>query len=82
MSTQNGSDDGAPRFEFGRNWHDFIQRNFGAERIEIAKGHLFDFLDRESLEGLDVRCSMTLENPWTGIFQRYQWRTDGHIDAA
>ncbi len=41
------------RFEFGRNWGNFIARKFSKERTSAAKKHLLAFLRRDSLEGLD-----------------------------
>lgn len=41
------------RFEFGKNWHRFVKRNFTQERCQIAKDHILHFMGRESLEGLD-----------------------------
>lgn len=41
------------RFEFGKNWHRFVKRNFTEERCEIAKAHILRFIGRESLSGLD-----------------------------
>lgn len=54
METQVELKDDAPRFEFGRNWHDFIQKNFGEDRVEISKKHMLNFLGREILDGLDM----------------------------
>lgn len=54
METQVELKDDAPCFEFGRNWHDFIQKNFGEDRVEISKKHMLNFLGREILDGLDM----------------------------
>jgi len=54
METQIELKDEAPRFDFGRNWHDFIQKNFGEDRVEISKKHMLNFLGREILDGLDM----------------------------
>lgn len=42
------------RFEFGRNWHRFVKRNFTQERLQVAQKHMLDFIGRPSLEGLDM----------------------------
>ena len=44
----------APRFEFGRNWRDFVTRCFGEGRVEISKRHLLDVLGRSELNALDM----------------------------
>lgn len=54
MKTQIEIEDGAPRFEFGRNWHDFIQKNFGEDRVEASKKKILEFLGRKNLDGLDM----------------------------
>lgn len=41
------------RFEFGKNWHRFIRRNFSQHRCDIAKEHILKFMGRDSLHGLD-----------------------------
>jgi SAM-dependent methyltransferase len=41
------------RFEFGKNWSNFISRNFSQERCDAAKKRLLTFIGRDSLEGLD-----------------------------
>lgn len=41
------------RFEFGKNWHNFVKRNFTEERLQVTQKHLLDFIGRPSLEGLD-----------------------------
>jgi SAM-dependent methyltransferase len=41
------------RFEFGRNWGSFVRRDFDWDRLEIARKHILDFLQRDDLEGLD-----------------------------
>lgn len=53
------------RFAFGDNWADYIERNFSAERIEIARRHLLDFLQLDDLEGrvfLDIGCGSGLHS--------------------
>lgn len=59
------SEDGSARFGFGKNWYDFITKNFGEERLEISRKHLLDFLERDSLEGmtfLDIGCGSGLHS--------------------
>ncbi len=41
------------RFEFGKNWHRFVRKNFTRERSDIAKNHILKFTGRETLKGLD-----------------------------
>ena len=46
-------------FRFGRNWADFVRRHLDEERIEVARRHLLETLDRPGLRGLtflDVGC--------------------------
>jgi SAM-dependent methyltransferase len=43
----------APRFEFGRNWVGFVQRNLSDDRIDIARRHILAFIKRDDLRGLD-----------------------------
>ena len=47
------------RFGFGKNWLDFIQKNFEGEKVQIAKGHILSFMEKENLNGLtflDIGC--------------------------
>ena len=47
------------RFEFGKNWTQFVEKHFSIERVEIAKSHLLNFLEIEDLKGLkflDIGC--------------------------
>ena len=39
------------RYEFGRNWAEFIEKNFNDERIDAAKQHLLGFMKLDSLRG-------------------------------
>ncbi len=51
------------RYGFGKNWEQFIRLHFNAERVDIARQNLLDFLGMESLEGktfLDVGCGSGL----------------------
>jgi 2-polyprenyl-3-methyl-5-hydroxy-6-metoxy-1,4-benzoquinol methylase len=53
------------RFEFGRNWHEFIQKNYGQDKVETSKVHMLDFLKLENLEGksfLDIGCGSGLHS--------------------
>jgi 2-polyprenyl-6-hydroxyphenyl methylase/3-demethylubiquinone-9 3-methyltransferase len=58
------------RFEFGKNWHRFIRKNFTKERCETARMHLQKFIERESLadlDFLDIGCGSGLHS--LGAFQ-------------
>ncbi len=60
MSTRNDQ-----RFDFGKNWLDFIQKNFGQDKVEISKSHILKFMRRESLKGLtflDIGCGSGLHS--------------------
>ena len=53
------------RFEFGRNWHDFIQKNFGEEAVAVSKKHMLGFLERSELDRLsvlDIGCGSGLHS--------------------
>jgi len=53
------------RFEFGKNWHDFIQKNFDEEKVAISKRHILDFMGRSDLSGLsvlDIGCGSGLHS--------------------
>jgi len=53
------------RFEFGKNWLDFIQKNFSQEKIEISKQYMLKVLDRKNLDGqsfLDIGCGSGLHS--------------------
>jgi SAM-dependent methyltransferase len=53
------------RFEFGKNWHDFIQKNFGEEKVEISKHHILKFMRREDMADLtvlDIGCGSGLHS--------------------
>jgi len=41
------------RFEFGRNWHGFVKKNFTQERCDTAKQRILKFIDRADTKGLD-----------------------------
>ena len=53
------------RFEFGKNWKKYIERNFSQERVEASKVRLRAFLKRDDLTGstfLDVGCGSGLHS--------------------
>jgi len=53
------------RFEFGRNWHDFIQKNYGQDKVETSKKHILNFMGKEDLNGLtflDIGCGSGLHS--------------------
>lgn len=41
------------RFEFGRNWHGFVKKNFTQERCDVAKQRILKFIGRADTKGLD-----------------------------
>lgn len=53
------------RFEFGKNWNEFIRQNFGQDKVEISKRHMLKFMERENLDGLsflDIGCGSGLHS--------------------
>jgi 2-polyprenyl-3-methyl-5-hydroxy-6-metoxy-1,4-benzoquinol methylase len=53
------------RFEFGKNWLDFVQKNFSQEKVEVSKSHILKFIGCESLKGLsflDIGCGSGLHS--------------------
>jgi len=53
------------RFEFGQNWHDFVQKNYDEERVAISKRHILKFMGRDDLAGLsilDIGCGSGLHS--------------------
>ncbi|WP_337996693.1 class I SAM-dependent methyltransferase [Oleispirillum naphthae] len=53
------------RFEFGKNWLDFIRREFSQEKIDISKRHILEFMRRDDLAGLsflDIGCGSGLHS--------------------
>src|SRR3546814_17393821 len=53
------------RFQFGKNWQDFITRNFSEDRLETSKQHILRFLKMDNLNGLtfmDVGCGSGLHS--------------------
>ena len=54
-----------PRFEFGKNWHEFITKNYGPQKVEISKHHMLDFMGKKNLDGLtflDIGCGSGLHS--------------------
>lgn len=52
-------------FSFGKNWEDFIKRNFSEEIVEISKSHILNFLEVPDLKNksfLDVGCGSGLSS--------------------
>jgi SAM-dependent methyltransferase len=57
--------DSEQRFEFGRNWHDFIQKNYGQDKVETSKNHILNFIEKDNLDGLtflDIGCGSGLHS--------------------
>ena len=53
------------RFEFGKNWLDFIKANFNSEQVEVSKKHILNFLGTDNLDGksvLDIGCGSGLHS--------------------
>jgi 2-polyprenyl-3-methyl-5-hydroxy-6-metoxy-1,4-benzoquinol methylase len=53
------------RFEFGKNWNDFIRQNYDQDKVEISKRHMLNFMGRENLAGLsflDIGCGSGLHS--------------------
>lgn len=47
------------RFEFGKNWKDFVDRSFSEQRLAVAQKKILDFTGLPNLEGfdfLDIGC--------------------------
>lgn len=54
-----------PRFEFGRNWLSFVRKGLDREKVEIAREHILDFLERSDLRPLsilDIGCGSGLHS--------------------
>lgn len=50
---------GEMRFGFGRNWMDYVEKQFSAERLQAAQARLLGFLKLDNLQGktfLDIGC--------------------------
>ncbi len=59
------------RFAFGKNWSDYVDKNFSEERLGISQSHLLAFLERDDLRGLsflDIGCG-------SGIHSLAAWRS-------
>ena len=55
----------APRFAFGKNWENFLDKHFNDERVRIAQDHLLRFLKLPDLTGkrmLDIGCGSGLHS--------------------
>ena len=53
------------RYEFGKNWSDFVEHNFNEEIIGIAQRHMLAFLKLPDLKGrtvLDIGCGSGLHS--------------------
>lgn len=53
------------RFEFGKNWLDFIQKNFGQDKVDTSKSHILGFMRKNDLNGLsflDIGCGSGLHS--------------------
>jgi len=53
------------RFEFGKNWDEFIRQNFGQDKVDISKRHMLKFMQRDNLDGLsflDIGCGSGLHS--------------------
>ena len=53
------------RFEFGKNWLNYIHRNFSEEKAGISRKHMLGVLDRGDLKGitfLDIGCGSGLHS--------------------
>jgi 2-polyprenyl-3-methyl-5-hydroxy-6-metoxy-1,4-benzoquinol methylase len=59
------TDNAEERFEFGKNWLDFIQKNFGQDKVDTSMSHILRFMKREDLKGLnflDIGCGSGLHS--------------------
>ncbi|HEV2109737.1 MAG TPA: class I SAM-dependent methyltransferase [Gammaproteobacteria bacterium] len=80
--------DETPRFEFGKNWLDYIHKNFSDETAEISKKHLLSVLDRSDLKGLsflDIGCGSGLHSyaAWrVGVAKLHSFDFDPNSVAA
>jgi 2-polyprenyl-3-methyl-5-hydroxy-6-metoxy-1,4-benzoquinol methylase len=53
------------RFEFGKNWLNYIHKNFSPEKTEISKQHMLKVLERKNLDDLsflDIGCGSGLHS--------------------
>jgi SAM-dependent methyltransferase len=60
-----GTTDTEKRFDFGKNWKQFVQKSFSQERVEASKRHILEFLKVSHLHGLtflDIGCGSGLHS--------------------
>jgi 2-polyprenyl-6-hydroxyphenyl methylase/3-demethylubiquinone-9 3-methyltransferase len=53
------------RFQFGKNWMDYAEKNFSQERVDASKKHILDFIAGKDLHGLsflDIGCGSGLHS--------------------
>ena len=53
------------RFQFGKNWKQYVKKSFGQDRVDIAKSHMSGFLKLTGLDGLtflDIGCGSGLHS--------------------
>lgn len=53
------------RFEFGKNWLNYIHKNFSEEKADISRKHMLSVLGRDDLKGLaflDIGCGSGLHS--------------------
>ena len=53
------------RFEFGKNWHNYVKKNFSQDKVEISRRHILEFMCRNTLTGLsflDIGCGSGLHS--------------------
>jgi SAM-dependent methyltransferase len=61
----NQSSSNEARFEFGRNWHGFVRRNFTQERVDVSRQRILKFIGRDDAQGmefLDIGCGSGLHS--------------------
>ena len=58
------------RFEFGRNWRQFVERHYSQDAVDVSRSHILEFLKRQDLKGLrviDIGCGSGIHS--MAIFQ-------------
>ena len=53
------------RFEFGKNWHEFIRQHYGQDKVDVSKRHMLQFMKCDNLNGqsfLDIGCGSGLHS--------------------
>ena len=58
------------RFEFGRNWRQFVERHYSQKAVDVSRSHILEFLKRPHLKGLrviDIGCGSGLHS--MAVFQ-------------